>query len=47
MRLDGLVATTNDLLKLGRNSTAVERRGVCVSACRELTVMSDDDAFHA
>jgi hypothetical protein len=47
MKLDGLVAATNDLLKLGRNSSTMELRGVCVSACRELTVMSDDDSFHA
>jgi hypothetical protein len=47
MRLDGLIAATNDILKLGRNPSASELRGVCMAGCRELTIMSDDDAFLA
>jgi len=45
MRLDGLVEATNDILKLGRKPTASDLHRVCDTACRELTIMSDDDAF--
>jgi hypothetical protein len=47
MRLDGLVEATNDILKLGRKPSASDLHHVCDTACRELTIMSDDDAFHA
>ena len=45
MRLDGLIGAMNEIVGLEGPPTAAQLGHVCAVACRELTIMGDDEAF--